>query len=348
MRRLLLDATGKQKQLLADGERKSIVSERVILVPGPPDEVATVRRIFHEFVNEGRSLRSIATRLNEDGVPFIRGSKWDATTVTHLLERANYIGVNVWGRTTAHLSTPVRHLPMEKWAICPDAFEPIVTRALFYGAQAQLANITCRLTNAQLLERLRAVMNSNGTLRNDIIHSSELCPGASTYWKRFGGLLKAYAQLGFDKPELNAAFAKRQRIMLLRRRLIESLIAQFPDRLEEVRLSRRFRSKLRDRRTGLLIAVTIARCFPRGRGGLRWLVDYLDISRRDRNRVTVLALLNPESTEVHSLKVFRKMDFQGRSIFVREGSEWLSSGLLLERLGDLFSQIGRVRRRGSR
>ena len=57
LRRMLLDSKGKPKQLLADGERKCIANERVILVPGPPEEISTVKRIFHEFANEQRSLR---------------------------------------------------------------------------------------------------------------------------------------------------------------------------------------------------------------------------------------------------------------------------------------------------
>ena len=71
LRRMLLDSFGKPKQLLVDGQRKSIATERVILVPGPSEEIETVRRIFHEFANEHRSMRSIAIRLNKDGIPFL-------------------------------------------------------------------------------------------------------------------------------------------------------------------------------------------------------------------------------------------------------------------------------------
>lgn len=46
MRRMLLNAHGKTKQLLAEGERKSIATERVILVPGLKKEVLTVLLYF--------------------------------------------------------------------------------------------------------------------------------------------------------------------------------------------------------------------------------------------------------------------------------------------------------------
>src|SRR5713101_2066585 len=46
LRRLLLDQHGKPKTVLAPGERKSFQLERVILTPGPDEEVVTVRRVY--------------------------------------------------------------------------------------------------------------------------------------------------------------------------------------------------------------------------------------------------------------------------------------------------------------
>ena len=42
LRRMLRDQSGQQKGSLARGEQKSIQTDRVILVPGPPEEVAAV------------------------------------------------------------------------------------------------------------------------------------------------------------------------------------------------------------------------------------------------------------------------------------------------------------------
>lgn len=92
LRRMLLDSEGRPRQLLLNGQRKCIANERVTLVPGPAEEIAIVRRVFREFVEERRSLRSIATRLNNDGIPFIAGGRWAPTTVTNLLKHPNYIG----------------------------------------------------------------------------------------------------------------------------------------------------------------------------------------------------------------------------------------------------------------
>jgi DNA invertase Pin-like site-specific DNA recombinase len=126
MRRMLLDVYGKPKQLLADGVRKSIATERVILVPGPKKEVLTVQRIFREYADEKRSLTEIARRLNKEAIPFVQGGQWTTNTITHALERPQYMGTHVWGRTTAFLSGPAKKVPPQHWAVCPNAFRPIV------------------------------------------------------------------------------------------------------------------------------------------------------------------------------------------------------------------------------
>src|SRR5580700_4610602 len=65
LRRMLLSATGVRKQELAPGERKSIATDRVVLVPGPGDEVQVVREIYQMFVSGKLSVYAIARELNQ-------------------------------------------------------------------------------------------------------------------------------------------------------------------------------------------------------------------------------------------------------------------------------------------
>jgi DNA invertase Pin-like site-specific DNA recombinase len=64
-RRLMVSAEGKRKQILKHGERKSLTTDRVILVPGPRNEVECVRRIF-SMVLDGFSRTEIARELNRE------------------------------------------------------------------------------------------------------------------------------------------------------------------------------------------------------------------------------------------------------------------------------------------
>jgi DNA invertase Pin-like site-specific DNA recombinase len=343
MRRLLRDACGRPKQLLAAGERKSLASEHVILVPGPPQEIAVVKRIFHEFADEKRSLNSIARQLDRDGIPFPQGIKWDRNAITHILRQPSYVGIQVWGRTATSLTGPVKRVAPEQWTICPNAFEPTIEPELFERAQAVFANLTCHLSNEQLLEPLKKVLGVHGRLTTGIIRQSRLCPAATTYYRRFGGLLRAYALLGYHKSEKTSALANRQRTMLIRSELVRAFLDQFPKQLQENNRGWRLRSRLRDRRSGLLIVILVTRCCPAKNGDLRWFLDCVQVPRAERDRITVLALLDEKNATIKELRVFRRMNFPGESIRLREGNKWLQSGTRLEQIAEFFDVLKRVR-----
>jgi len=83
LRRMLVSSTGEPKQVLADGERKSIATDRVILVPGPDYEVEIVRGIYRMFISERFSVGAIANELNRKGVPYM-STQWDHHAVREL------------------------------------------------------------------------------------------------------------------------------------------------------------------------------------------------------------------------------------------------------------------------
>jgi DNA invertase Pin-like site-specific DNA recombinase len=339
LRRQLLDVHGRPKQLLAYGERKSLANERVILVPGPADEICVVKKIYEYFTDEHRSPNWIAARLNRQRVPYFRGARWKAGTIRNILQDPGYIGMQVWGRTTAYLAGPAKRLPVKQWAICPNAFEPIISPPLFIRAQQEFANYTCRLTDDQLLDRLRQIQNTHGRLSGDIIEKSRTCPGLSTYNKRFGGLLSVYARLGYDTPERRAEITTRQRILLLRRSLIQKIVETFPDKIDEVRRNRRYRPLLRYRKTGLLISVMVAKCCPTKMGD-SWLVP---APLSERKRPILLALLNKNNTSIGSLTVLPRFDSKCLHVRVREKSELLKSGEPLEEFSRFLAVVQRIR-----
>jgi hypothetical protein len=338
---MLVDAEGRSRQLLLDGQRKCIANERVILVPGPQEEIAIVRRIFHEFVEEHRSLRSIAMQLNNDGVPFVAGGRWGPNTVTNLLKHPNYIGSLVWGRTTAYLGGRAIRMPQQNWIICPNAFEAIIDEDLFNKAQAAFLNFTCHLSDEDMVERLRALPRSEGKLSSEIIQDSRSCPGLTTYYKRIGGLLNAYKRLGYLRPDLaNEAATSRQRKMLIRSELMKGLVEHSSGEFREFRRNRVFRALLKRRRTGLLVSVVLARCYPTVKNGWRWIIEP---PKNERKRITVLALLNETNSSIRKVRVFRRMPTRKITMYVGEDSKWLNSGVPLHQMADLLTVVVRVR-----
>ena len=82
LRRLLVSAERIPKQILQNGERKSIATDRVVLIPGTREEIQCVRDIYRMLISEKRTVYSIATQLNRRGVPYVGASKWGYLSCT--------------------------------------------------------------------------------------------------------------------------------------------------------------------------------------------------------------------------------------------------------------------------
>jgi len=53
LRRQLIDQHGTPKQILMQGEYKSLQTDRVVLIPGPEEEIQIIREIYDLFTNHG-------------------------------------------------------------------------------------------------------------------------------------------------------------------------------------------------------------------------------------------------------------------------------------------------------
>ncbi|MGO9088820.1 MAG: recombinase family protein [Candidatus Sulfotelmatobacter sp.] len=337
LRRMLLDSSGKPKQILAFGERKSLLTERVVFVPGAPHEVAVVQRIFREFTDEHRSLRGIARGLNSDGIQYLSRAKWKATTVTRVLRHAAYMGTQIWGRTSTILSKPRIQIPPHQWTTCHSAFEPIISKAVFERAQLLFESFPTHLTSEQLLDRFTTVLRERGELSGKIIKESPLCPKLGTIRRRFGGLNNVYIRLGLPTRHAVSSLSRR-RWQVLRGDFIKGIVETFPDQLEIFRRGARFRALLKLRKTGLLVPVLLAPCYPTKCGKLRWLVHP---PRYERRRLTVIVFLDEGNTFIERSCVFRNIPF--RRTKVHADSEWLRSGVPLKQTCDLLGVIREIR-----
>jgi DNA invertase Pin-like site-specific DNA recombinase len=197
LRRRLIDQSGTAKGELTRGEHKSIQTDRVVLVPGPPEEVDTVRRMYRSFVNDRKSEREIAIILNEQGLTTDLGRPWTRGTVHQVLINEKYIGNNVWNRGSFKLKkTRVRNSP-EMWIRAERAFASIVDGYLFETAQAIIRERSHKLSNEEMLEALQRLLQDRGYLSGLIIDEVEGLPSSSAYQSRFGSLLRAYELIGF-------------------------------------------------------------------------------------------------------------------------------------------------------
>ncbi len=115
LRRMLIDHTGQQKSILKKGEHKSIQTDRVILVPGPKEEIETVRWMYEQFVNEKKLESEIARILNDKGILTDCERLWTRGTVHEVLTNEKYIGNNVYYRTSCKLKRKHVENPPSMW-----------------------------------------------------------------------------------------------------------------------------------------------------------------------------------------------------------------------------------------
>jgi DNA invertase Pin-like site-specific DNA recombinase len=197
LRRQLVDQSGAVKGLLAPRQWKSIATDRVVLIPGPPGEVEIVQWIFTSFVKQRKCLRELARLLNERGIRNARGGPWQWHHVRQVLRNENYIGNIVWNRQSVKLKGKVVNNPPDQWVRTTGAIEPIIERPLFDAAQAVLFERPTALTQEQKLAPLRRLLRRRGTLSMKLINRSTGTPSSSSYIRWFGSLGNAYVLVGF-------------------------------------------------------------------------------------------------------------------------------------------------------
>jgi len=270
LRRTLIDQNGSIKGELARGEHKSLQTDRVILMPGPADEVQNIEIMYRWFVEEGLVESEIAARLNERKVLTDLGREWTRATVHEVLTNEKYIGNNVFNRISFKLKKKrVVNIP-EMWIRKSGAFEGIVPPDLFYKAQGIILARTRRYSDEELLERLKHLYQSRGILSGLIINETDGMPSTSMYVNRFGSLIRAYQMVGFT-PDRDYRYLETNKIL---RRLHPEIVAQTERQIAELG-----GSVVRDPATDLLrvngefsVSIVLSRCLQQENGRNRWKI----------------------------------------------------------------------------
>jgi hypothetical protein len=200
LRRLLIDEERRPRGFLKWGEAKSRFTDRVILVPGPQEEVAVVREVFRLFADERIVPEAIAARLNERGIRNEQGRPWSRFNIDDMVTNPKYIGTNVTHRTSFKLRTKFVRNPPDLWVKRQNAFEAIIDVDTFARAAVVRADRTKRFTTEELLDCLRDLLKRQGELSVALIDETPGMPSSTTYRKRFGSIRGAYRRIGYERP----------------------------------------------------------------------------------------------------------------------------------------------------
>ena len=302
LRRMLVDEHGNQKGLLDRGEHKSIATDRVVLDEGPDEEVALVREIYRQFVEDQRSERQIADWLNAQGIMSDLERPWSRGAVHQILINEKYVGHNVWGRTSFKLKTKhVRNDPSE-WIRHDSAFPAIVPQPLFDAARLVIDQRSQRLSDEEMLALLADILAKNGSLSGLIIDEYEDGPSSSAYQSRFGSLLRAYSLVGYV-PDHDYRYLEINRAL---RRMHPSIVK---DVIEGVRAAGGTAIQNLENDTLLIneeitASIVIARCKLTRGGSRRWKIRLDESLRPD---ITICVRMDEENMHAHDYYILPRM-----------------------------------------
>ena len=226
LRRLLVDQHGNPKEVLAFGQRKSLFTDRVILIPGPAEEVQVVQEIYNRFLKMHETFNGIAAELNRRGVPSEFGRRWTRSMVRSILTNPKYIGASQFNQTSKKLNREWVRNPPEAWIRRDNAFTPIVDADLFQETQDAIAARKKFRTHDEVLAGLRDLLVREGKLNSAIVDRAEGPVSRGRIALRFNGLLPAYELVWYTPAHDYSYLRTDKRLELRREEYIAALIAE--------------------------------------------------------------------------------------------------------------------------
>jgi DNA invertase Pin-like site-specific DNA recombinase len=223
LRRMMLSSEGEQKGKLRIGDHKSFSMDRIVLVPGPEEEVRVVQDIF-DWASTGTSAKRIAEHLNQIGIRTTGGRNWSYQTVLHMLRNPKYTGTNAWGRTTQRLGGSTVRVPNEQWIQRPESFAQLVSCDKFQRVQLMIGQRKVYSDEA-MLEGLKRVFAKYGRVSHKYIRKTKGVPCDSQICERFGSLERAYELIGYvQRLGDHSFYEQRLRSKLLRDDVVERIV----------------------------------------------------------------------------------------------------------------------------
>ena len=315
-RRIMINQAGEFMGELKHGERKCISTYRVVLVPGPAEEVELVNSMYRWLVHDKLRVAEIVKRLNGMQMPPEPGRCWTALRVRQVLTNEKYIGNNVYNRSSYKLKTSRIPNPPDMWIRKEAAFVGIVPKEMFVAAKT-IVN-TGPNSSEELLGQLKQLFEQTGALSRDVIEQTAGMPTVKAYVSRFGSLRRAYELIGYwptidpDHQEVN------RRIRRMHPEIIERTYAA---------ITKWGGSVWRDPKTDLMhvnreliICVLMARCHTHISGEQCWRLRFDPV--RLAPDITIAIRLNDTNQAELDYYVMPALDLAGPalSIFSRRES----------------------------
>lgn len=313
LRRLLVDENGIAKEILGFRKRKSIQTDRVILIPGPKNEIKIVNSIYDLFIDDNMPEFIIAERLNEQNIPAENGTLWTRAKIHQILTNEKYIGNNIYNKTSSKLKNRLVKNPKNEWVRCDKAYKPIISKKKYNKAQEIIQLRSVHLTNEELLEKLKQKLESNGKLSGFIIDEDDTGPSSSVYRTRFGGLLRAYTLIGY-KPEHDYSYIQINEAL---RSFYSGIIEDFKGEIlkSNCYIDEYKYAPMLYINDEFLISVLITKCTHMKSGKLRWKVRFDNSQKAD---ITIVIRMDSQNISPLDFYIIPKIENEYSKMWMTE------------------------------
>lgn len=337
LRRVLVDERGDIKAELKRGEQKSLQTDRVILVPGPDDEVQTVRWIYGRFLKKGRSESEIAAELNERGILTDLGRLWTRATVQQILTNEKYIGNNVYNRRSFKLKRKRVANGPEMWIRSEGAFEAIVQPREFHKVQAVIAARNRRFSDDEMLDRLTRLFQRHGYISGLVIDEAGGMPSSGAYAHRFGSLLRAYSLVGFT-PDRDYRYVEINRMLRLFHGYAVERVVDEITRLGGA-VDRNPVTDLLTINDEFTASVVVSRCRETRGGSLRWKIRFDTGLAPD---ITIAIRMDRANEKALDYYLLPQFEMRSKPLGLAEENGLMLDAFRFETLDFLFEMARRV------
>ena len=100
--------------------------------------------------------------------------------------------------------------PPDQWIRADGVFERIIEPEMFYKAREIILARSRKLTDEEMLEKLREIWKQHGYISGILIDDAESFPSSSAFRSRFGSLVTAYRIIGYN-PQIDYSFIEINR-----------------------------------------------------------------------------------------------------------------------------------------
>ena len=228
----------------------------------------------------------------------------------------------MYHRTSCKLKKKHVVNPPDKWIRADGAFEGIVEPELFWRAREIILARSQKLTDEEMLEKLRALLKLHGRISGILIDEAEGLPSSTAFSHRFGTLVSAYRLIGYD-PGIDYSFIEENRRLRKRHpEIVASVVQQITALGAQAVWNGE--TELLEVNGEMRVSIVLCRHTQTGAGSSRWLIR-LDASTRPD--ITIAVRMDATNEGIQDYYMLPGIDMTWENLRVAEEQRHLSGHL---------------------